>query len=92
MSPRKNAQLAFASAVAVLLLSSIAAYVTIVRLRESAGWVVHSFEVETGLGEIDSSIAKLSRARNGYAMTGNEESASAQHFPKGARNFNEPEN
>ncbi len=73
MSPRKNAQLAFASAVAVLLLSSIAAYVTIVRLRESAGWVVHSFEVETGLGEIDSSIAKLSRARNGYAMTGNEE-------------------
>jgi signal transduction histidine kinase len=72
MSPRKNAQLAFASAVAVLLLSSIAAYVTIVRLRESAGWVVHSFEVETALGEIDSSIAKLARARNGYALTGDE--------------------
>ncbi|MGA8441440.1 MAG: CHASE3 domain-containing protein [Candidatus Sulfotelmatobacter sp.] len=72
MSPRKNAQLAFASAVAVLLLSSIAAYVTVVRLRESAGWVVHSFEVETALGEIDSSIAKLARARNAYALLGDE--------------------
>jgi len=72
MSPRKNAQVAFASAVVVLLLSSIAAYATIVRLRESAGWVVHSFEVETALGEIDSSIAKLARARNGYTITGNQ--------------------
>ncbi len=71
MSPRKNARVAFASAVAVLLLSSIAAYATILRLRESAGWVVHSFEVETMLGEIDSSIAKLARARNGYTITGN---------------------
>ncbi|MFZ0288673.1 MAG: CHASE3 domain-containing protein [Candidatus Sulfotelmatobacter sp.] len=72
MSPRKNAQVAFASAVAVLFLSAIAAYVTIARLRESARWVVHSFEVETTLGEIDSSIAKLARARSGYAIMGNE--------------------
>ncbi len=72
MSPRKNAQVAFASAVAVLLLSAIAAYVTIARLRESASWVVHSYQVETTLGEIDSSIARLARARNGYASTGNE--------------------
>ncbi len=72
MSPRKNAQVAFASAVCVLLLSAIAAYVTIVRLRESAGWVVHSFEVETTLGEIDSSISKLARARSGYVITGDE--------------------
>ncbi len=72
MSPRKNARVAFAAAVAILLLSSIAAYVTIVRLRESAAWVVHSFEVETALGEIDSSTSKLARARNGYAITGNE--------------------
>ena len=57
---------------AVLFLSVIAAYVTIARLRESARWVVHSFEVETTLGEIDSSIAKLARARSGYAIMGNE--------------------
>lgn len=57
---------------AVLFLSAIAAYVTIARLRESARWVVHSFEVETTLGEIDSSIAKLARARSGYAIMGNE--------------------
>src|ERR1700678_39394 len=72
MSPRKNARVAFASAVAVLLLSAVAAYSTIVRLRESAGWVVHSFEVETTLGDIDSSIAKLARARSGFAIEGNE--------------------
>ena len=72
MSPRKNARVAFASAVAILFLSAIAAYVTIARLRESARWVVHSFEVETTLGEIDSSIAKLARARSGYAIMGNE--------------------
>ena len=72
MSPRKNAQVAFASAVTVLLLSAIAAYVTLARLRESAGWVVHSYQVETTLGEIDSSIAKLARARSGYDSTGNE--------------------
>jgi len=72
MSPRGNAQVAFASAVTVLLLSAIAAYVTVARLRESAGWVVHSFEVETTLGEIDSSMAKLARARSAYAITGDE--------------------
>ncbi|MGA8274482.1 MAG: CHASE3 domain-containing protein [Candidatus Sulfotelmatobacter sp.] len=72
MSPRKNAQVAFASAVVVLLLSALAAYLTIVRLRESAGWVVHSFEVETTLGDIDSSIAKLARARSGFALDGNQ--------------------
>jgi signal transduction histidine kinase len=72
MSPRKNAQVAFAAAVAVLLLSAVAAYSAIVRLRESAGWVVHSFEVETTLGDIDSAIAKLARARSGFAIEGNE--------------------
>src|SRR5271156_1509714 len=72
MSPRKNAQVAFASAVAVLLLSAVAAYSTIVRLRETAGWVVHSFEVETTLGDIDSSIAKLARARSGFTIEGNQ--------------------
>ncbi len=64
--------MAFASAVGVLLLSAIAAYVTIDRLRDSARWVIHSFEVETTLGEMDSSIAKLARARSGFAMTGDE--------------------
>lgn len=77
MSPRRNAQVAFASAVAVLLLSAIAAYITVARLRDSAAWVVHSFEVETTLGEIDSSIAKLARARSAYVITGSEKISEA---------------
>ncbi len=73
MSPRKNAQLAFASAVAVLLLSAGAAYFTISRLRVSAGWVLHTFEVERSLGALDASMASLARSRTGYAITGDDQ-------------------
>ncbi len=70
MSPRKNARVAFVSAVAVLLLSAVAAYVTIARLRESAQWVVHTYQVDGALGEVDSSLAALARARTGYVIHG----------------------
>jgi signal transduction histidine kinase len=70
MSPRKNAQVAFMSAVAVLLLSAIAAYFTIARLRDSARWIVHTYEVDAALGDLDSSLAALARARTGYVING----------------------
>jgi signal transduction histidine kinase len=73
MASRKSAQLAFASALAVLLLSAVAAYVTIVRLRDSARWVVHTYQVESKLGELEASVAVLTRARTAFAMSGNEE-------------------
>jgi signal transduction histidine kinase len=72
MSPRKNAQVAFTSAVAVLLLSAVAAYITIGRLETSQRWVVHTYQVQSVLGEIDAAVAKASRARNSYLATGNE--------------------
>jgi signal transduction histidine kinase len=72
MSPRKNAQVAFASALAVLLLSAISAYVTIVRLRDSAHWVVHTYQVESALGELESSMSAVARARTSYALNGDE--------------------
>jgi signal transduction histidine kinase len=72
MYPRKKAQVAFASAVAVLLLSAIAAYVTIVRLRDSASWVIHTYQVESALGELDTSVAVVTRSRTGYTLSGDE--------------------
>jgi signal transduction histidine kinase len=72
MSPRKNAQVAFVSAVAVLLLSAIAAYVTIGHLKTSQGWVVHTYQVQSALGEMDASVAQAARARNSYLATKDE--------------------
>jgi signal transduction histidine kinase len=72
MSPRKNAQVAFTSAMAVLLLSSVAAYLTIGHLEDSQRWVVHSYQVQSVLGEIDAALAAAARARNGYIASAND--------------------
>ena len=72
MSPRKNAQVAFAAAVVVLLLSAVSAYITILRLRQSASRVVHTYQVEAALGELDSSLSSISRAHTAYSITGGE--------------------
>ena len=71
MSPRRNAQVAFASAVGVLLLSAIAAYVIIGRLQASQAWVVHTYQVQAALGEVDVAVSRAARARNSYVTTGN---------------------
>src|SRR6202035_3045486 len=70
MSSRKNAQVSFAAAVIVLLLSAVSAYITILRLRQSASRVVHTYQVEAALGELDSSLSSLTEARTGYSITG----------------------
>jgi len=72
MSPRKNAQVAFVSAVAVLLLSAVAAYITIGHLENSQIWVVHTYQVQSVLGEIDAALSRSARARNSYVAAGNE--------------------
>ncbi len=71
MGPRKKAQVAFASAVMMLLLSALAAYVAIDRLLVSEKWVNHSLEVRVALGDIDSAYVKAGRARSGYIISGN---------------------
>ncbi len=73
MSPRKKAQAAFASAVILLFLSGLATYLTIERLLQSEKWVVHSHEVQSALGDVDSAVINSGRARSGYAITGNAE-------------------
>ena len=70
VSPRKKAQVAFASAVILLFLSALATYLTIVRLLESEKWVVHSHEVQAALGAVDSASLDAGRARSGYVISG----------------------
>lgn len=72
MASRKNAQVAFASAVTVLLLSAVSAYVTISHLQSSQKWVVHTYQVQSALGEMDAAVAQAARARNSYLTTENE--------------------
>jgi signal transduction histidine kinase len=73
MSPRKKAQVAFASAVMLLFLSGLAAYFTINRLLESEKWVIHSLEVRAALGDIDSAFVMAGRARSGYVISGTDD-------------------
>jgi CHASE3 domain sensor protein len=51
-------------------LSGLATYVTIVRLLESEKWVVHTYEVQAALGNIDSATLQAGRSRSGYVITG----------------------
>jgi signal transduction histidine kinase len=73
MAPRKQAQVAFASAVALLFLSGLAAYFTINRLLESEKWVIHALKVKAAVGEIDSAFVKAARARSGYVISGTDD-------------------
>ena len=70
MPARKKAQMAFASAVMLLSLSGLATYLTIVRLMESEKWVVHTYEVQAALGNVDTATVEAGRARSGYIITG----------------------
>src|SRR5271170_2068462 len=69
MPPRKKAQAAFATAVILLCLSGLATYLTIVRLLDSEKWVVHTYEVQAALGNLDSAAVDAGRARSGYVIT-----------------------
>ena len=73
MSPRKKAQVAFASAVMLLFLSGLAAYGTITRLLGSEKWVIHTLEVRAAIGDIDSAFVRAGRARSGYVIAGTDD-------------------
>jgi len=73
MSPRKKAQIAFASAVTLLALSGVAAYVSIVRLLESEELVIHTLRIQSALGDFTNAIARVGRVATAYVATGKEE-------------------
>jgi len=81
-SPRKTARFAFASAVILLCLSGLAVYITIVRLLESEQWVIHTHEIQSALGALDSVLAQAGRAHSAYVASGN--AASLDRFEAAA--------
>jgi signal transduction histidine kinase len=70
MSPRKQAQAAFAVATIFLLFSGVAASISIARLRSSRKWVNHSYDVENALARINTVISRAGRLRTEYADYG----------------------
>jgi len=66
MPESQKARWAFGAAAILLLVSGIAAYVTIARLLESQRWVFHTLQVQASLGAVDSAIAKAGRLRASY--------------------------
>jgi signal transduction histidine kinase len=69
MSARQQARFAFGSAVVLLLVSGVSAYITILRLLENERWVIHTLQVQAALGSVDSAIAKAGRLRASYIFT-----------------------
>lgn len=65
-------QLAFGSAVVVLLVSGLAAYAAAGRLRTAQQWVSHSRDVQAALSDLNSTNARAGRACARYVDRGDE--------------------
>ncbi|MGB7943777.1 MAG: CHASE3 domain-containing protein, partial [Terriglobales bacterium] len=94
MSPRKKAQAAFASALALLFLSGVATYFATTRLLESEKWVIHTHEVRAAIGDVDSALSRVGRARSGYVNSGtgdflNQFEAAASEMPPSLQHLRE---
>src|SRR4051812_16474136 len=72
LSQRTRTQLAFGTAVVLLLLSGIAAYLTVVRLRTAQRWVGHTHDVQAALADLDSTATRAGRARTRYVDSGDD--------------------
>jgi signal transduction histidine kinase len=70
VSQRTRTQLAFGAAVTLLLLSGVAAYITVVRLRTAQKWVSHTRDVQSALADINNISSRAGRARTRYIDTG----------------------
>ncbi len=56
----------------LLLLSGIAAYLTVVRLRTAQRWVGHTHDVQAALADLDSTATRAGRARTRYVDSGDD--------------------
>jgi signal transduction histidine kinase len=65
-------QLAFGSAVILLLVSGLAAYDAVVRLRAAQKWVSHTRDVQSALGDLNNVGARAGRARTRYVDSGDD--------------------
>src|ERR1700683_134307 len=72
MLPRSRAKLAFVSAVALVLIGSLAATITVARLSNSAKWVAHTYQVQLGVNNVEFVLSEAARARLSYVSSGDE--------------------
>jgi signal transduction histidine kinase len=70
MADRHKPQLAFAVGLALLVLSAIAAGITIVQLEISLKRVAHAHDVEVTLADLESTLSAAGRAQTGYLTSG----------------------
>ena len=71
VSPRKKAQVAFGSAVILLVLSGVATYVAITRLIIAQKRISHAHEVQESLADVNRVMGKARRAQIEYIDSGN---------------------
>src|ERR1700719_3885567 len=72
MSSRKQARLAFVSALILLLACGVAASVTVVRFLHADTWVSHSYDVQLSLGDLQSVLSVVARTRTSYLNSGDQ--------------------
>ncbi len=88
VSKRTQTQLAFGAAVILLVVSAVAAYASVARLRLAEHWVGHTRDVQSALAELNNISARAGRARTQYVDTGDNsffedyQSAAAEIPPK----------
>src|ERR1700730_17610779 len=72
MVPRTKARLLFSSALILISLSGMAAFVAISRLLQAQGWVTHTREVQVALSEVNTVLSRVGRARVQYVDSGDD--------------------
>jgi signal transduction histidine kinase len=72
MLPRKRAKLAFATAVALMVMGGLGAAITVGRLSNSAEWVAHTYQVKLAVSNIEIILSDAGRARLNYVNSGDE--------------------
>src|ERR1700678_1686869 len=70
MSPRQKARFVFFLAIFLLILSGIAATISIVNLLDSTKWVSHTYEVKQELSKTESLLTLTGRIRAVYLASG----------------------
>src|ERR1700733_12176021 len=70
MSSSRKAQVAFALALFLLVLSGLGAGSLIVRLHSSEALVRHTYDIEVALGDLESSLTNMGRNRVAYISSG----------------------
>jgi signal transduction histidine kinase len=73
MVSEQKARIAFFTAIFSLVLSALVAYLCIDRLLENEKLVLHTHEVQTALGVLNSTIGAAGRNRTGFIITGNQD-------------------